>query len=198
MRVEARKVDALDLGPYHVNLLGERVTPETCTCYQCAMQRAMEAQLDALDETYRDSDAVRHLRRDEMARLARVRFERRQRVIDTFLRVGFIGCTMPMAIKVAMRVELEQIEVARDAWQEDQGGERWREMLKEHPRPIQNYIGKRFEAERAELARVAEKYDPEKHQLMVGYRPRFRITSLTYAPDGALWAIVDNTPGENG
>lgn len=86
-----------------------------------------------------------------------------------------------------VRVEQAQIEVARDAWQEDEGAsDRWRDMLKEHPRAVQNYIGKRFERERDDLAREI---------VGLGGAQRFRITSLTYERDGTLWNITDNTPG---
>lgn len=86
-----------------------------------------------------------------------------------------------------VRVEQEQIEVARDAWQEDEGAsDRWRDMLKEHPRAIQNYIGKRFEKERNDLAREIEG---------LGGCQRFRIILLSYVREGALWEITDNTPG---
>lgn len=96
-----------------------------------------------------------------------------------------------MVMRVPMRVEQEQIEVARDAWQEDQEqdppSERWREMLKEHPVAVQNYIGKRFEKERADLAGMPE--------TSFASPQRFRITSLSYARGADGWEVTDNTPG---
>lgn len=193
----ARKVAAFE-PPYHVNLEGKRVTVETCTCYQCAMQRAMRAQLDSLDRTWSREILTD---RQSMARAARVCAERRNQVVDAFIRAGFVGCTMPFVIKVPMKVEQEQIEVARDAWQEDLGAvpptERWRSMLKDVPPPVQNYIGKRFEAEREELARLVAKAERE------GKDPPtrescFRITTLTYTCNADMkYEVTDNTPGCN-
>lgn len=92
-------------------------------------------------------------------------------------------------------IEQAQIEVARDAWQEDEGGKRWRELLKEHPTAIQNYIGKRFEKERTELARLVEKLEAEGEEVPAGLQPEFRITYIRYERDGDLWSVTDNTPG---
>jgi hypothetical protein len=98
-----------------------------------------------------------------------------------------------------VKIDIEQIEVARDAWQEDEGEtDHWREMLKEHPTPIQNYIGKRFEAERAELARVVERFAKRGEEVPGHWRPRFRITQITYAQSAPeQWAVTDNTPAGN-
>lgn len=97
-----------------------------------------------------------------------------------------------------MRVEQAQIEVARDAWQETEGaGDLWREMLKEHPVAIQNYIGKRFAKERDELAALVEKLEAAGKDVPHGLQPRFRITSLSYvAEHNGTWSVTDNTPGE--
>ncbi len=191
------KVEAFEL-LYHVDHNGKRVTVDTCECYQCAMQHTMQTQLDAADRHY-EREYVTD--RASMARAARLRAERRQWVIDTFIKAGFVGCTMPTVIRVPMKIEVEQIEVARDAWQEDQGrvppSERWREMLKEHPAPIQNYIGKRFQAERDELARLVAKAEA-KGEDPPAYGSCFRITSLSYAQESdGKWAVTDNTPGVN-
>lgn len=94
-----------------------------------------------------------------------------------------------------MRVEQEQIEVARDAWQE--GRADWLTMLEGIPAPVQNYIAKRFEAERAELAKMVAKLEAEGKEIPEGIRPVFRITSLSYDYDKGYdsWSVTDNTPG---
>jgi hypothetical protein len=94
--------------------------------------------------------------------------------------LGFVGCIAPLIIRSPVKIDRDQIEVARDAWQEDNGAsERWRAMLEEHPRAIQNYIGKRFETEAA-----------------TGFNQAYRITSLSYLErGGGRYEVVDNTPG---
>lgn len=96
------------------------------------------------------------------------------------------------------RIDQEQIEVARDAWQEDEGAsERWRACLEGHPLAVQNYIGKRFAREHADIARAIEKFEAKGEEAPPNVGQMFRITSLTYEPDGENWAVTDNTPEGN-
>lgn len=80
-----------------------------------------------------------------------------------------------------MKVDPLTIEVARDAWLEDeQDGTRFEEILEAYgiPPAIRNYIRKRFEKESA-----------------ADFDQKWRIKFLTWDLVDGRYEVTDNTPG---
>ena len=137
---------------------------------------------------YVDPHCFRGLGTPDLVRIGKVMFpEETMRMLEIYRLEGSrILYAMPDGILKVKgmpkmhKVDPLTIDVARDAWLEDQGGTRFEGILEEYdiPKPIRNYIRKRFEKEAA-----------------ADFDQRWRITALSWEHVDGRYEVTDNTPG---